>query len=98
VLTIALDDARNIVEIMPNPILVIAPELRVQTANRAFCRMFQVELSETEGKLLPELCDGAWDLPSLLEKLEAILCTGSGFSDFEIEQDYPGRPSSPLKI
>jgi len=44
------------------------------------------------------LCDGAWDLPSLLEKLEAILCTGSGFSDFEIEQDYPGRPSSPLKI
>ena len=97
-LTIALDDARNIVEIMPNPILVIAPDLRVQTANRAFCRMFQVELSETEGKLLPELCDGAWDIPSLLEKLEAILRTGTAFSDFEIEQDYPGAGHKHLVV
>ena len=48
-LTIALDDARNIVEIMPNPILVIAPDLRVQTANRAFCRMFQVGCLKRRG-------------------------------------------------
>ncbi len=98
VLTIARDDARNIIETMPNPILVIASDLRIQVANRSYCRLFQVEPSETEGRLLSELSDGSWNIPSLLEKLETVLRTGIAFLDFEIEQDFPrtGRKSMVL--
>ena len=77
VLTIARDDARNIIETMPTPILVISSDRRVQAANASFYSMFQAEPSETEGKLLSELCDGSWNIPSLLGKLEAVLRTGN---------------------
>jgi two-component system CheB/CheR fusion protein len=89
VVTIARDDARHIIETMPNPILVIASDSRVQVANAAYYRLFQVEVSETEGRLLSELCDGSWDIPSLLGRLEAVLRTGIAFGDCEIEHDFP---------
>lgn len=89
VLTIARDDARNIIETMPNAILVIGSDWRVQTVNGSYCRMFQVDPAETEGKLFSELSDGSWDIPSLRERLEGVLRTGAVFTDFEIENDYP---------
>lgn len=89
VLAIARDDARQILETMPNPILVIGADSRVQVANAAYYRLFQVEASETEGRLLSQLCDGSWNVPSLIELLESVVRTGTAFYDYEIERDFP---------
>ncbi len=89
VLTAARDDARRIIETMPNPILVIGSDSRVRLANAAYYRLFQVEASETEGRLLPELCDGSWNIPSLLGRLEAVFRSGSAFADLELEREFP---------
>jgi len=88
-LTIARDDARRIIETMPNPILVIAFDWRVQGANDAFCSMFQVERSEAEGRFLSELCGGHWSIPSLMENVATVFREGVPFHDFEIEHDFP---------
>jgi two-component system CheB/CheR fusion protein len=89
VLTTARDDARNIIETMPNAIVVVGSDLRVQGVNDSYCRMFQVDPVEAEGKLLSELCDGSWDIASLREKLEAVLRTGTAFTDVEVEGNFP---------
>ena len=89
VLTAARDDARQIIETMPNPILVIGSDSRVRLANAAYYRLFQVEASETEGRLLPELCDGSWNFPPLSGLLEAAFRSGSAFADLELEREFP---------
>ena len=85
----ARDDARNIIETTPTPILVVTSDRRVQIANRSFCETFQAERSETEGKFLSELGVGQWAVPSLLAMLEAVLGQDTQFNDFEIELDFP---------
>ena len=88
-LTVARDDARRIIETMPNPILVIASDWRVQVVNNSFCSLFQVERSEAEGRFFSELCDGHWSIPPLLEKVATVFREGAAFHDFEIEHDFP---------
>ena len=89
VLTVARDDARKIIETMPNPILAITSDWRIQVANRAYYHMFQVEPSETEGMAFSELCEGSWNIPTLVGKLEAVLREETAIVDFEIEHDFP---------
>jgi two-component system, chemotaxis family, CheB/CheR fusion protein len=88
-LTTARDDARKIIETMPIPILVVASDRRVQTANDSFCEMSRLERTEVEGKFLSELGHGEWNIPSLLTMLEAVLTQGARFQDFEVEYDFP---------
>jgi PAS domain S-box-containing protein len=85
----ARDDARNIIETTPSPVLVITADRRVQVANESFYETFRSEQSETEGKFISELGDGQWNIPSLLGLLEAVLNQGTTFKDFEIELDLP---------
>ena len=88
VLTTARDDARRIIETMPTPILVIGSDSRVHLANTAYYRLFLTEASDTEGRLLTDLCDGSWNIPSLLGRLEAVLRSGDAFADFEVEHEF----------
>lgn len=83
------DDARNIIETTPTPILVITSDLRVHMANQSFYQTFRCERSETDGKVLSELDSGQWRIPSLLEMLGALFDQGTEFRDFEIEFDAP---------
>jgi two-component system, chemotaxis family, CheB/CheR fusion protein len=88
-LRIAHDDATRIIETIPTSILVISSDLRVQEANDAFYQMFQVDYSETERRLISDLCDGHWNIPSLIERLKTVLNEGTSFHDFELEEDFP---------
>jgi len=68
---------------------VLTPEVIVVTANRAFCRLFQVSPEETEGRPLYELGDGQWDIPALRRLLHEILPLNTAFDDFEVTHDFP---------
>ena len=81
--------AQNIVDTVPDPLLILDDALRVRAANRAFYLTFNVSLNETEGRLVYELGDGQWNIPLLRKLLEEIIPTDSTFNDYEIDHDFP---------
>lgn len=80
--------AEDIVATVREPLLVLDAELRVLTANRAFCETFQVPSREAVGQLIYDLGNRQWDIPKLRELLEEILPTNTAFDDFEVEHDF----------
>ena len=89
-LTIARDFARSIIETDSSPLLVLDTELRIDTANAAFYRMFDIDSREVEGRLLYSVSNGCWGVPRLREMLESVLPDNKTVHGFEIEQDFPG--------
>ncbi len=81
--------AQNIVDTVREPLLMLDPDLRVRSANRAFYQMFQVTPAETEGCMIYELGNGQWDIPALRTLLEDIIPQKSVFSDYTLEHDFP---------
>ncbi|MGH8591881.1 MAG: PAS domain-containing protein, partial [Gammaproteobacteria bacterium] len=81
-----------------DPRVVLRADLRVNTANEAFYKTFQVMPKETEGQLIYDLGNGQWDVPKLRELLEHILPRDSSFNDFEVEHEFEtiGRRSMRL--
>lgn len=83
------DFLQSIVDTVRNPMLVLDADLRVVSANRAFSAAFAVSQAETEGVLLWELGDGAWNIPILRRLLEDVLPRQSTFDDYEVEHEFP---------
>ncbi len=79
----------DIVETVREPLVVLAPDLRVMSANRSFYKMFQVTPEETEGQFIYSLGDRAWDIPSLRELLEEVIPQNTYFNDFEVDHEFP---------
>jgi len=77
-----------IVETMRYPLLVLAANLRVESANQAFLDAFGVNRQETIGQLVYELGDGQWNIPELRRLLEDILPNHSVFDDFVVTHDF----------
>jgi predicted HTH domain antitoxin len=51
--------------------------------------MFQVDEKGTENKIVYELGNGQWDIPSLRKLLEAILPKHTFFKGYEVAHDFP---------
>src|SRR5438270_720251 len=81
--------AQNIVDTVREPLLILDTTLRVRSGNRAFYQTFQVSAEETENRLIYELGNGQWDIPSLRILLEDIVPKSSVFNDFELEHTFP---------
>lgn len=81
--------AKSIIETVREPLLVLDGDLRVQLANGAFYRLFQVAPEEAEQQPLYELGDGQWNIPLLRVSLESILAHDTPFEDLEVEHDFP---------
>ncbi|MBI1877268.1 MAG: PAS domain-containing protein [Chloroflexi bacterium] len=62
---VARDLAENIVNMVRDPLLVLAGDLRVASANLAFYATFQTTPEETGGQLIYDLGQGQWDNPRL---------------------------------
>ena len=60
---------RTVVDVIHEPILVLDKNLRVITANQPFYKTFQVEREDTEKKVVYDLGNGQWDIPSLRKLL-----------------------------
>lgn len=81
---------KTIVDVVREPVLILDKELRVLVANHAFYEKFQVNLKETENKIVYELGNGQWDIPSLRRLLENILPQNTFFKGYEVAHDFPG--------
>lgn len=84
----ARDYAENIVATVREPLLVLNSDLRVESANRTFYHVFQVEPVETVGKFIYELGDHQWDIPLLRELLEEILPQRTSIEEFQVEHEF----------
>jgi two-component system CheB/CheR fusion protein len=81
--------AKNIVATMHEPVLILGVDLKVMFASRAFFQMFKTTPEDTEGKLVYELGNRQWDIPSLREMLEKVLANNSRFQEYRVEHDFP---------
>ena len=80
--------AEAIVAAMPNPLLVLDAELRIQTANEAYYRSFATNSQETVGRLLYDLSDGQWDLPALHTLLADESPRDDLFQNVEVTREF----------
>jgi two-component system CheB/CheR fusion protein len=84
----AKDYAEHIVETIRDPLLVLTPDFRVQSANPAFYALFQLCAAEVEGQRIYQLDAGQWDIPELRTLLEEILPLNTVFNDYEVTQTF----------
>lgn len=76
--------AERVVETVHESLLILDENLRVQSANRAFYRTFQMTPAETEQHVLYELNDRQWDTPQLHRVLGERLNQHSTFEGVEM--------------
>jgi two-component system CheB/CheR fusion protein len=91
-----LDSANALVETVPQPIVIVDGELRVEQANVAFYDSFRCTMEQTRGRLLPELGSGQWNHPSLLAALKELVSHGTPIEGLEIEGKFPGSGTRSL--
>lgn len=78
----------DILATVRQPLIVLDPELRVITANRAYYQHFQCDPRDVEGQLLKVICNKKWDIPKLIELLSHILPEKTSFDNFEVESEF----------
>ncbi|MEZ4618793.1 MAG: PAS domain-containing protein [Caldilineaceae bacterium] len=80
--------AESIVQTIPDALLVLGPDLRVQSANSTFYTIFHANAAETEGRLIYELGHGEWEIPELHTLLEEILPHNQSFIGYEVTGEF----------
>jgi two-component system CheB/CheR fusion protein len=80
--------AEAIVQTVREPLVVLDSQLHVQSANDSFFRTFQVTPEKTVNRLLYELGNGQWDMPSLRGLLEDVLPRDAWVVDFEVTHTF----------
>ncbi|BAY22164.1 signal transduction histidine hinase [Calothrix sp. NIES-2100] len=82
------DYAEAIVDTVRESIVVLDLNLRVVKANRSFYETFQVLSTQTEQRLIFELGNGQWNIPSLRSLLEDVIPSNAPFQDLEVEHNF----------
>ncbi|WP_394754014.1 chemotaxis protein CheB [Crenothrix sp.] len=81
--------AENIIDTLPEPLLILNGTLQVISANPAFYRYFQVTATDTLGHKIYNLGNNQWDIPALRELLENSLPRDESFEKYAIEHNFP---------
>lgn len=84
----ARDFAEAIVESLPQPLVVLRPDLTVKTANAGFYDHFQADRDSTVGRKLYELGNRQWDIPALRKLLEEVLPENRAFYGYQVEHEF----------
>ncbi len=85
-----LDSANALVETVPQPIVILDGDLRVEQANVAFYEMFGTVAEQTRGRLLAELGTGQWNHAELLAALRELSGPDTAIQGLELEGQFPG--------
>lgn len=85
----ALSFAENIINTVPEHLIVLDQELKVIMASLSFYKAFKLEARTAVGQLIYDIGDKKWDIPKLRELLETILPQKAAQDNYEIEQDFP---------
>jgi two-component system CheB/CheR fusion protein len=78
-----------LIETIREAFLIIDSKLRVVEANDVFYETFKVTKKETEKKLVYELGNGQWNIPSLKKLLEEVLPAKKIVKDYEVDDNFP---------
>jgi PAS domain S-box-containing protein len=70
------------------PLVVLDPKLNILSANEAFYRHFLVTAEETRNKLIYEIGNRQWDIPSLRTLLERILPEKQTIENYEVTHEF----------
>ncbi|MDB5302557.1 MAG: two-component hybrid sensor and regulator [Phycisphaerales bacterium] len=82
--------AEGLLETIREPLLVLDSDLRVRSANKAFCEIFSVSASETEGQFIYDLGNRQWNIPRLRALLQDVLPKNRRIEGFRVEHEFPG--------
>lgn len=82
--------SEKLIDSIREALLVLEPDLRVESANQSFYDMFHVSPKETQGRLIYDIGNGQWDIPELRTALEDVLPNDRRFDDFEVRHEFPG--------
>src|SRR5215210_3864990 len=85
--------AQNVVDTVREPLLILDTTLRVRSANRAFYLTFHVTSDETEDRLIYELGNGKWNIPTFGPFLKNASPRGPVSTTFN-----PSKPSRSLDV
>ena len=85
-ITQARDRAEAVLETIPDPLLILNENLRIQSANDAFYRTFKLSRAHIEDHSIFEL--PGWDIPRLRGLLEDVIPRNSFFNDFEVMHKF----------
>ncbi len=80
--------AEAIISTIRESLLVLDKDLKVISANSSFYKTFQVGETETEGKLIYELGNKQWDIPTLRDLLEEMLPEKESLVDYEMTHTF----------
>ncbi len=80
----AQDFTNSIVATVPEPLLVLAGDLIVKSANRSYFDFAGTSPAETIGRTLFDLGGGTWNVPLLRSELAASHASDELFSDLEL--------------
>ena len=86
----ALRFSESVINTVRECLVVVDQDMKVVSANRSFYRIFRMKSEDTLGKLLYELGNRQWDIPSLRELLEKVLLDQQEIEDFRVEHDFEG--------
>ncbi len=95
ILLVDIDELRRgvdeITSLIRHPLVTLHGDLRVNKANGAFYKEFNLSPSEVDGRLIYDLGDGQWNLPALRTLLEGVLPENNRVEDFVIESEFSNR-------
>ena len=86
---VSRDFFESIVQTIREPLVVLDEELKVFTANNAFLETFRAVPEDTVGRVIYDLGNRQWDVPSLRKLLEEILPLSNSFSDYRVDHEFP---------
>ncbi|HEY5370873.1 MAG TPA: chemotaxis protein CheB [Hanamia sp.] len=81
--------AEAIVTTIHEPLMVLAKDFRIKSANQSFYKTFQLTEEETLGKVLFELQNNGWDIPGLRSQLLKIQTKKEKFLEWELTYTFP---------
>jgi two-component system, chemotaxis family, CheB/CheR fusion protein len=84
----AREYAEAILRTTRDPLVVLHADLKVDSANEAFYKTFQVTPDVTEGRLIYDLGNRQWDIPRLRQLLEEVIPLNNPFDDFEVTREF----------
>lgn len=82
--------AESIVDTIQECLVVLDPQLRIISANRAFHETFRTTDETVVGRLFDTLDNSPWGIPELRRKLLGVLPQNTSFENFEVDCDLPG--------
>lgn len=81
--------AQDIVDTVRDPMVVLAADLTIMSANRAFYTELRTSADVTLGRKLHELGSGQWNIATLQVSLEAIVAEDGTLDGFEVDDVFP---------